>query len=103
MVDYNPLIPCLDHGTCDKRNHGFDLQWFMADIAFHSLVHSKCLITILSKSHKWGYLIYGGFLKWGVPLHHPFLDWGFPLQTIHFGDPPFMESPITGYNWVTLW
>ena len=67
MVDYNPLIPCLDHGTCDKRNHGFDLQWFMADIAFHSLVHSKCLITVLSKSHKWGYLIYGGFLNWGYP------------------------------------
>ena len=43
------------------------------------------------------FLIYGGFLKWGTPKSS-ILCSHFPLQTIHFGDHPFMETPIWVLN-----
>ena len=33
----------------------------------------------------------------GVPPNHP-LDMGFPIRTIHFRDPPFMETTISRYD-----
>ena len=33
-----------------------------------------------------------GLHKWAVALNHPF-EWDFPFYTIHFGVPPFTDTP----------